>query len=243
MVRRLARLLSDQMRWADCFELLLSSSRRVAPLRDRVVFLEEAAVLAEMRMRDLERAAAAYEALLEIAPEHPAAWSSLGRNYAARERWADYLRLADREVAQLSSDKASRISVLCRVAEVCRRAVGDLTLAERYWLRALDEDVLAEEALRGLGQLLQSQGRWEDLATLTERVLRASTVTTQRLRCLRQLGAGPTFVEVKEDNQASIRGVLGAGFSDMGVVDASIFLGTFVLRGKRVYVIDRSVTR
>lgn len=188
MVRRLARLLTDQMRWADCFELLLSSSRRVAPLRDRVVFLEEAAVLAEMRMRDLERAAAAYEALLDVAPEHPAAWSSLGRNYAARERWADYLRLADREVAQLSSDKASRISVLCRVAEVCRRAVGDLTLAERYWLRALDEDVLAEEALRGLGQLLQSQGRWEDLATLTERVLRASTVTTQRLRCLRQLG-------------------------------------------------------
>ena len=188
MVRRLARLLTDQFRWSDCYALLMSSARRLSPMRDRVVFLEEAAQLAELRMRDLERAAAALEQLLELAPEHPTAWTSLGRNYAARERWADYLRLADREVAQLSADKASRISVLCRVAEVCRRAVGDLTLAERYWLRALDEDVLADEALRGLGQLLLSQGRWEDLATLTERELRASTVPSQRLRCLRQLG-------------------------------------------------------
>jgi hypothetical protein len=99
-----------------------------------------------------------------------------------------------------------------------------------------------QRVVLGLPQDARIIGSCETLAEFRGRGL-YRTALNETVRCLRQLGAGPTFVEVKEDNQASIRGVLGAGFSDMGVVDASIFLGTFVLRGKRVYVIDRSVTR
>jgi hypothetical protein len=61
----------------------------------------------------------------------------------------------------------------------------------------------------------------------------------ETVRQLRHAAAGPIYVEVREDNHASIRGVLGAGLSDLGVVDTSIWFGTFALRGGRLHTIQR----
>lgn len=61
----------------------------------------------------------------------------------------------------------------------------------------------------------------------------------ETVRLLRCSDTSPIFVEVKEDNHSSIRGVLGAGFSEVGSVDAFIWFGMFVWREGRVHIIER----
>lgn len=61
----------------------------------------------------------------------------------------------------------------------------------------------------------------------------------ETVRLLRRSDTSPIFVEVVENNHSSIRGVLGAGFSDVGSVDAFIWFGTFVWREGRMHIIKR----
>lgn len=59
----------------------------------------------------------------------------------------------------------------------------------------------------------------------------------ETVRFLRCSDTSPIFVEVVENNHSSIRGVLGAGFSDVGSVDVFIWFGMFVWREGRFHII------
>lgn len=61
----------------------------------------------------------------------------------------------------------------------------------------------------------------------------------ETVRLLRSSDSSPIFVEVVENNHSSIRGVLGAGFSDAGSVNTLILFGIIVWREGRVHIIRR----
>lgn len=63
----------------------------------------------------------------------------------------------------------------------------------------------------------------------------------ESVRLLHQVDASPIFLEVRENNVSSIQGVLGAGFSDLGLVDSSIIFGAFVWREGQIHRIERGV--
>jgi len=187
-VRRLARLLAEQFRWQDLYDHLMASVDALATERERLYLLEQAGDVAEARLRDVGAAIAAWQRLLDLAPAHPGAIASLGRLFSQTEAWADLLALNEHELSLHGRDIAARVAILTRSAEVARRQLGDLTLAERYYARALDEDSACDEALRGLGSILAAQARWDEVAEMTRREMAAARTEPHRLRCVRQLG-------------------------------------------------------
>lgn len=187
-VRRLARVLAEQHRWEDLYEHLMQCAPRVGQSRDRIYLLGQAGDVAESRLRDPDRAIDAYRMMLQISPEHGTAITSLARLLSLTERWSELLELNERELALVPREIATRVAILCRSAEVARRHLGDLSGAEDFYRRALDEDSACDEALRGYGSLLRMQERWLELAEMTERELNVAATTGHRERCLSLLG-------------------------------------------------------
>lgn len=188
VVRRLARLLAEQHRWADLLDHLTTTVGRVQSQRERAYMLEQAAELAETRLRDFERAIAIYRDLLSLRADHPGAISSLGRLLSQTSQWRELLELNELELSLNGRDTAGRVAVLCRSAEIARRYLGDANLSEEFFRRALEDAPTNDEALRGLGALLTSQRRWDDLVQITEREMASARTAAHRARCLLQLG-------------------------------------------------------
>lgn len=188
VVRRLARLLAEQHRWNDLFSHLTDAAARVSSPRERAYMLEQAAEIAETKLRDSDQAIGVYRALLALRQDHPGAISSLGRLLSQTNRWRDLLELNEVELSLNARDTATRVSIFCRSAEIAGRYLGDTALSEEYFRRALEENSACDEALRGLGTVLTSQRRWDDLVLVTERELAAARSPAHRARCLRMLG-------------------------------------------------------
>ena len=187
-VRRLARILAEQHRWEELFEHLLHCASRVGQTHDRIYLLGQAGDVAESRLRAPDRAIDAYRQLLQLSPDHWTAITSLARLLSLTERWSELLELHERELTLVPLETTTRVAILCRSAEVARRYLGDLSGAEDYYRRALEEDSACDEALRGYGSLLRVQERWAELAEMTERELRVARTPVHRERCLSLLG-------------------------------------------------------
>jgi len=187
-IRRLARVLGEQHRWEELFVHLELSADRMTSIRERVVLLERAGEVAESRLRDVDRAIGIYRKLIDALPDHSVAISTLGRLLTQAERWHDLLALNDHELQAAPPDLAGRVAVLCRSAEIALRQLGDLSVAESYFRRALDDAPDCDEALRGLGGILRAQSRWEELAEMTRRELGAAVAPRRKARCMVMLG-------------------------------------------------------
>ncbi len=188
VIRRLARLLSEQFRWEELFDHVRDSAARVRPLREKVYLLEQAGEVAETRLRDADVAIEVYRELLALIPAHPGATASLGRLLSQHERWSELLDLNEHELEQTGDDPYARLGILCRSAEIARRHLGDISATEEFYRRALDEEPTCGEALRGLGQILTAQHRWDEIVEMTEREMAAGDSAVVRRRCLRLLG-------------------------------------------------------
>lgn len=187
VVRRLARLLGEQYRWQELFDHLRVSAARIDVRRETAYLLERAGEIADAKLRDGGLAIEVYRELLDLAPDHPSAMTSLGRLLSRHERWQELLALNERELA-LTEDEHARVGILCRSAEVARQHLGDLRSTELYLQRALEEDPACAAALRGLGSILSAQARWDELIAMTEAEMSAARSERHRRRCLRMLG-------------------------------------------------------
>lgn len=176
-VRRLARLLSEQHRWDELYEHLMSSVARLGAVREKVYLLEQAGDIAQTRLRSPERAIRAYRMMLTLTPEHSSAMAALGRLLSSTERWEELLELNEVELRAGHVDTATRTSILCRSAEIYLRYMGDTGSAEACYRRALEDDPTFDEALRGYVHILTQQGRFsESDQTLRRAIVSASTL-------------------------------------------------------------------
>ena len=187
-VRRLARLLGDQYRWDELYRLLANASQHIVIPRERAWLLEQAAEVAEHRLRDVDLAVRAFRDLLDLDPGSTSAMAGLDRLLSGAERWDELLDLYEHELTLQGASDPARVVLLTRCAELSALRLADAAKAEHYYIRALELDPLCDSALRGLGQLLKDQGRWSDLVEMTDRELDHATTPAHRARCLRQLG-------------------------------------------------------
>lgn len=191
VARRLAQLYSTQFRWEELHRHLMNSAENAETVREKTYFTEEAAEVAEHRLRNSDLAIDSYLALLELDTSNATAMSSLDRLYRQTERWEDLLRLNEHELGLLADEvgaKSARLSLLCRCAHLAIGKCSDMQRAEQYLAEALDLDATYGEALRAMGTLLKRQGRWVELIEMTETQLKSVTTDTAKARCLRHLG-------------------------------------------------------
>lgn len=128
--------------------------------------------------------------------------------------------------------------------------IGDLAESDRYYL-VWDRDEVAS-----YGAVFMASPQRSVLGLPREAVLIGGCATLERYRgrslyklalsdtaaALRHAGVHQIFVEVRPENESSIRGVLGARFADRGLVDARIWFGALVWRDGALHRLRRSGT-
>lgn len=187
-VRELAGLLVAAHRWDEAIDHLVTAAERMGSPRERGAWLSRAVELARHALKDVDLAIELSAMLLERVPEHGHAVAGLAQLLEGQGRWEELLALLDAELARFESDPQARAAVACWGARIARDHRGDVSEAEAWWRRALREDGGHGEALEGLADMLHTQQRWEELATIHEQQLRVATSDRARARALRRLG-------------------------------------------------------
>ncbi len=164
----LVRIRREESRWGDVIKLL---ERRVELEMEPVVRLDLRRQLAAIfagPVEDAERATAAYEHILEEAPEDVEAIDALEPLYEADERWDDLRSLLDRRL-DLATTTEAQISARVRLARLAEKAFGRRDDAMSQLREILTIDPTNLEAMDELERLLEAEEDWDDLATLLKR--------------------------------------------------------------------------
>lgn len=161
----LERLCESEGRWEDLCALLEADLGEMRSPSERVAHLFRIARIREERVQDLAGAARIYRRILEIEPDSRVALPAIASVLARLGLFDELAAVLTREAA-LADDPRRKVAVLQRRAELVEDCAGDPEAARAAW-----EDVRAAApahlpALRSLGRLHASAGRWEDLAAM-----------------------------------------------------------------------------
>lgn len=135
---------------------------------------------------DARRAVECYEKALELVPDHPIARDALGALTASREKWRE---VADRmrDEAEGATEPALRASLYVRIAELYHREDRGAPEVESYARRALEIDAANARAAEILAQVLEEQGRLDELGRFLAGRAAAAQSSSERAPILSRL--------------------------------------------------------
>lgn len=188
-----ARILETSHRWTELADLFLESVPLATTARQKLYLLTKVAEVAESHLDNIEIAVGAWEEILHISPDHPIAYSALGRLYARTERWNQLIELNLREL-DLIQDPEEASALLVRTAEIAIGYLGDDARGEALLRDALERVPDYLPGLEALGRLYLRGGRWDDLIDMTDHQLMA---THDEREILRQLGSLAEILETR----------------------------------------------
>ncbi|HXX68803.1 MAG TPA: tetratricopeptide repeat protein [Polyangiaceae bacterium] len=147
---------------------------------------ERVATLFDEKLDDADRAGPYLERMLARQPGNERAFQRLKQILTMREQWSELGHLYERAV-EAAVDPRRRAELLAEVALVVEEIIGDRPKAIEYYERILEIDPANEQATRSLDALYEAEQRWDRLAQLLERRLRA-TRGDERLDLQQRLG-------------------------------------------------------
>ncbi len=159
---------------------------------------------------ELEDHPAALDALKRLLqrpePEqHLPALERLAQSARQRRAWDDLLDTLELQ-QQLQHDAWARALSLRQMAEIARRNLRDLPRAEALLERAREINPDDLESVHALADLLKSQERWEDAASL----LRHTLDTNERLEIAEAMEMGRDLAQLLDQKLGEIRQAAGA---------------------------------
>ena len=153
----------------------------------KVGYLERRAATLENVVGDVEAAVEAYEAILELEPQHAAAGAALMRIHEERRDWEQLLALLQR-LAERDRNEESAAALLLRAGELAERELGDAARALSLYESALALRPTLLPGLQAVGRILHRDGRWEDLVALYRRELDQTENPAMRAATLCRIG-------------------------------------------------------
>ncbi len=178
----LGELLTGVGRAGDAVAVLSRELPATAGNPNRLILLGHA----HLQSGDFAAAKASFERALAIAPSSPHALFGLGTACArlgdaegARRHLAEFAARKEEALAKDRANAAARLDDMpalrataagwYAIAGRIDAARGDMTSAERAWLRAVDFSPAHRDAVTGLVDILRRQGRDEDARAIVER--------------------------------------------------------------------------
>ncbi|MBM4319084.1 MAG: tetratricopeptide repeat protein, partial [Deltaproteobacteria bacterium] len=158
-VRALETIYRQSQRWEELLGLYDEVIRRSSEPGQRRFFLLRRAELLEAEQRDLGRAAAAYQQLLEEQEEDLEALAALARLYEASRSWDELLAVSRRQLARTRVPR-DRGLLLFRIGSILETHRNDENGAEEAYRAALGEDPRCFPALHGLRDLYLRRQSW-----------------------------------------------------------------------------------
>lgn len=157
------------------------------PGEPRVRAMHRLAELSLDKLDDRGRAFDWYGRAFREWPEDERSRAELSRLAAETGRWADLVAIY-REGLQNANDVELLRSVSHEMAEVYRRRLDDVEAAEQMYRYVLEIDPVDRDALRGLDEIYEAQGRWEDLVDVLRREIGATYDEAELLGYMFRLG-------------------------------------------------------
>lgn len=196
----LERLYQKREAWGELVALYEQELALTEDRDQRVFLLDRIGVMAEEKLADGARAAAAYQRILELVPGHLAAIRTLARLATKQERWDEVLKMHELEV-EATTDQKEVVSILHRAGVITEEKLGDVAGAAKLYEKVLALSPTYLPALGSLGRLYHQQGRWEELLAMYERELEVSRSTEQTVALLFRM-ADVLVDRLKDDARA-----------------------------------------
>lgn len=171
-------------RFDDLATLYETRAGRAEEPGERVSWLKKLGNLYAERLKDEDRAAETWRAVLRLQPGDLHAegylrelylrrgdWAALEGLYGERGDWEGFVRLLGGTAAQ-ADDVATRVMLYQRMARVCRTHLENEVAAIECWEKVLAEDPDNLDAARTLAPHYREAERWDDLCGVLEVLLR-----------------------------------------------------------------------
>jgi len=182
----LERKLAEKSRWDELVKLLEVEIGATTVPADKSRALLRVGEVLENRLKQTDKARAAYEQSLVADPTFRPAREGLIRLLTVGREWKRLVEELDHE-AKAASDPAIGVAALLRQAEVYRDELGDPVRAIACFEAVLELDPTHVEALLGVEPLYAEKGAWDALAKLYSRQARVFSDSGARVAVLREL--------------------------------------------------------
>lgn len=185
-LRALAERQEGNKRYNEFVRTLLQLAALVPDDVEKVELYTKAAELYTGKFANQAEAVKAYEAVLEIDPEHREAIDYLRQMYERRRDWEKLLGLERREAERLVGDE--RASKLLDIAKLATERVKKPDVCIELWQEVLDTDPSNVEALGALATLYERTKAYEQLVSVLERQAEVTFEDAQKVQILTKLG-------------------------------------------------------
>jgi tetratricopeptide (TPR) repeat protein len=182
----------------DDLVAILERHLAIAPAPARVRLLLHVAAVYETKLRDLQRAQATYQRVLELAPDQPDALDAVARMYEAQGAYDRAIAAYERRAA--AADPSAKVLLFFKSAQLASERLGDSQGAEALYARALEADPNHVPSLLGLGQLYRRRGELYRFARLLTEAVAKSPNRLTRTRLL--IEAGECYERLDDPRQA-----------------------------------------
>jgi tetratricopeptide (TPR) repeat protein len=158
--RRIYRDLGNWKMVARLLELQLEPEEQPQARADLLASLGQ---VLQNELGDAKGATGCFERALSLVPDHPVAGNALDTLRASRDTWRDDVE-GMRHEAESTRDAAQRAALFVRIAELFHREDRGAPEAENYVRQALQAESGSRAAAELLAQVLEEQGRFEELS-------------------------------------------------------------------------------
>ncbi len=219
----LDRLYETQQRWSELAGILQHAVRLATDERQIVELTFRLGQTFERNLGDLDQAIACYRQILAADATHQATVAALeflfaeGQRqleiaeileplYRAGEQWERLVRIYEVHLQQ-STDPATRLGLIERLAELTEHRLVDQIAAFHWWGQAVREQPDSERAGDELERLARTTHSWEELEKVYGDVLEKATTDDVRRTALLKLGR--VFEEELRDPDRAEQAYLG----------------------------------
>ncbi len=174
-------------RWPDLIALLRKKAAVVESADDKIELHKRVANLLLEKFSNQTDAIKAYEAILELDPDHSEALGFVKQMYEKRRDWEKLIAANQREIDKLKDPderKARRIEVAKLASEKMKKASVSIDL----WQKVLADDAQNLEALGELEKLYEREKAWSELGAVLERQVEASDDVARKSAIYVKLG-------------------------------------------------------
>jgi tetratricopeptide (TPR) repeat protein len=168
---------------ATLIEILNARLECAPAAHERVHLLLQLAALYEREVHDEAASAEVLREALALAPDHPGVLRALGRVYARQQEDEQLARLCEHEIAQLGGPQLAWRRHM-QAAELYERRLRRADDALRHYRAVLAARPCYLPALKGACRVMESVGRWAELAELLLSTIPHTASTRQRLYML-----------------------------------------------------------
>lgn len=141
-------------------ELLTNLEKQIelsATPRQKIKLYERIAGIQDEEFLNHEKAAEAYEAILQIDPAHEGALAALVRHYRALDRWEDVVQLYEKNL-RLAGDDKRRVELFLAMGRVLVDQIGSPERARKAYEKVLEIDPNHAGALESLAHVRAATG-------------------------------------------------------------------------------------